>query len=72
MTEYVQHGGIKIAKPLYDLVRDEIAPGTGVAPETAWSLLDSIVQTLGPRNRALLAKRDSLQAVVAQMRGDWK
>ncbi len=62
MTDYVQHGGIKIANPLYDLVRDEIAPGTGVAPEAAWSLLDSIVQTLGPRNRALLAKRDSLQA----------
>ena len=64
MTDYVQHGGIRIAKPLYDLVRDEIAPGTGVAPEAAWSLLDSVVQTLGPRNRALLAKRDSLQAQI--------
>ncbi|MEO8466302.1 MAG: malate synthase G [Gammaproteobacteria bacterium] len=64
MTDYVQHGGIKVAKPLYDLVRDEIAPGTGVTPEAAWSLLDSIVQTLGPRNRALLAKRDSLQAQI--------
>jgi malate synthase len=64
MTDYVQHGGIRIAKPLYDLVRDEIAPGTGVAPEAAWSLLDSVVQTLGPRNRSLLAKRDSLQAQI--------
>jgi len=64
MTDYVQHGGIRIAKPLYDLVRDEIAPGTGVSPEAAWSLLDSVVQTLGPRNRALLAKRDSLQAQI--------
>jgi malate synthase len=64
MSEYVKHGSIHIARPLYDLVRDEIAPGTGVAPETAWSLLDSIVQTLGPRNRALLAKRDSLQAQI--------
>ena len=64
MTDYVQHGGIRIAKPLYDLVRDEIAPGTGVTPEAAWSLLDSVVQTLGPRNRALLAKRDALQAQI--------
>ncbi len=64
MTDYVQHGGIRIAQPLYDLVRDEIAPGTGVAPEAAWSLLDSVVQTLGPRNRALLGKRDSLQAQI--------
>ena len=64
MTDYVTYGGIRIAKPLYELVRDEIAPGTGVAPEAAWSLLDTVVQTLGPRNRALLAKRDSLQAQI--------
>jgi malate synthase len=64
MTEHVAHGGIKIAKPIHDLVRDEIAPGTGVGPETVWALLDSIVRTLGPRNRALLAKRDALQAKI--------
>ena len=64
MTEYVAHGGIKIASSLHDLVRDEIAPGTGVAPDTVWTLLDSIVRTLGPRNRALLEKRDALQAKI--------
>jgi len=64
MTAYVAHRGIKIAQSLYDLVRNEIAPGTGVAPEAAWTVLDSIVQTLGPRNRALLAKRDALQAKI--------
>jgi malate synthase len=64
MTGYVAHGGIKIASALHALVRDEIAPGTGVTPEAAWTLLDSIVQTLGPRNRALLEKRDSLQAKI--------
>jgi malate synthase len=64
MTEYVTHGAIKVAKPLHDLVRDEIAPGTGVAADVVWSLLDALVHTLGPRNRALLAKRDSLQAQI--------
>ena len=64
MTAYVSHGGIKIAQPLLALVRDEIAPGTGVAPETVWAALDSIVRTLGPRNRALLDKRDALQAKI--------
>ena len=64
MTEYVAHGGIKIAKTIHELVRDEVAPGTGVAPETVWSLLDEIVRTLGPRNRALLAKRDAFQAKI--------
>ena len=64
MTGYVAHGGIKIASSLHALVRDEIAPGTGVTPEAVWTLLDSIVRTLGPRNRALLEKRDSLQAKI--------
>jgi malate synthase len=62
MSEYVSTGGLKIAKTLFDLVANEIAPGTGVRPETVWSLLDEVVAVLGPRNRALLAKRDSLQA----------
>jgi malate synthase len=61
---YVSHGGIRIAPSLYDLVRDEITPGTGVAPAAVWSLLDEVVRTLGPRNRALLEKRDALQAKI--------
>ena len=70
MTDYVSHGGIKIAKSLHDLVRDEIAPGTGVTPDTVWTLLDSIVRTLGPRNRALLEKRDALQAKIDAWLGE--
>src|SRR5262245_7308913 len=64
MTEYVAHGGIKIASSLHALVRDEIAPGTGIEPDAVWTLLDTVVRTLGPRNRALLAKRDELQAKI--------
>ncbi len=64
MTDYIAHDGLKIAKPLHDLVRDEIAPGTGIAPAAVWTLLDSIVRSLGPRNRALLEKRDALQAKI--------
>ena len=70
MTEYIAHGGIKIASSLHDLVRDEIAPGTGVTPDTVWTLLDSIVRTLGPRNRALLEKRDALQAKIDAWLGE--
>jgi malate synthase len=64
MTNYISHGGIKIAKPLHDLVRDEIAPGTGIEPEAVWSLLDTVIRTIGPRHRALLEKRDALQAKI--------
>ena len=66
MTQYVAHGSIRIAEPLYALVRDEIAPGTGVAPDAAWSVLERVVTTLGPRNRQLLEKRDALQAEIDQ------
>ncbi len=64
MTDYVASGDLRIAKPLYDLVADEIAPGTGVSPETAWTLLQGLVHELGPRNRALLETRDRLQAQI--------
>ncbi|HEU4618315.1 MAG TPA: malate synthase G [Gammaproteobacteria bacterium] len=64
MTDYATVGRLKIAKPLYDLVRDEIAPGTGIRPDTAWALLEEIVRELGPRNRELLETRNTLQAEV--------
>jgi malate synthase len=70
MTDYVTHGNIKIAKELHDLVRDEIATGTGVDPVKVWSLLDGIVRELGPRNRALLEKRDALQSRIDRWLGE--
>jgi malate synthase len=64
MAEYVAHRGIRVAESLHDLVRDEIAPGTGIPADAVWTLLDDIVRTLGPRHRALLTKRDELQAEI--------
>ncbi|TCO83660.1 malate synthase [Plasticicumulans lactativorans] len=64
MTERVAIGGLRIAKPLYDLVKDRIAPGTGIAPDDVWTKLDAIVGELAPRNRELLARRDALQAQI--------
>jgi hypothetical protein len=34
LDEYVAVSGLKVAKPLHDLIRDEIAPGTGVESHT--------------------------------------
>ncbi|TCS71685.1 malate synthase [Sulfuritortus calidifontis] len=62
MTERIEIAGLKIAKPLHDLVRDEIAPGTGISAERAWAGFAEIVRELTPKNRALLARRDELQA----------
>jgi malate synthase len=62
MSEYLEIGGLKVARILDQLVAEKIAPGTGVAPETVWSALADIVTSLGPKNRELLAKRDELQS----------
>jgi malate synthase len=62
MTERVRAGGLQAARSLYDFINDEALPGTGVSPEQFWSGLDRIVHDLAPVNRALLAKRDELQA----------
>jgi malate synthase len=59
--DYVGVGGLQVARPLYDLVKDEIAPGTGVEPDSFWRSLGEIVTQLEPDNRALLEKRDRLQ-----------
>ena len=62
MSERVEIGNLKIDAELYALVKDEIAPGTGVSAEAFWSAFDAIVQDLAPLNQALLEKRDTLKS----------
>ncbi len=70
MAEYVAIGELKVSKDLHDLVRDEIAPGTEVEPEAFWNSFGAIVRDLGPKNRALLDKRDALQAAIDAWLGE--
>ncbi len=62
MTKRISEGGLQVATVLHRLVNERIAPGTGVAPKAFWAALERIVEELGPRLRALLQKRDELQA----------
>jgi malate synthase len=64
MTEYVQSGGIQVAKELYDFINDQAIPGTGIEAQDFWAKFDKIANELAPKNRALLAKRDDLQAKI--------
>jgi len=64
MSERVTKGGLQVAKVLHDLVANDIAPGTGVDPDTFWAAFEAIVTDLGPKNRALLQKREDLQAQI--------
>ncbi|MCO1333956.1 malate synthase G [Microbulbifer sp. OS29] len=64
MTERVQIGDLQIAPELYNLVCEEVIPGTGVNAEAFWGKLESIVHDLAPVNQALLEKRDGLQEIL--------
>jgi malate synthase len=59
--DYVNAGGLRIARPLHGFVNDEAIPGTGVSPTSFWRKFGALVQDLGPRNRALLEHRNALQ-----------
>jgi len=61
MTQRIQKGGLQIADVLYQLVEQQIAPGTGVENDHFWSQFEAILTDLAPKNKALLAKRDELQ-----------
>ena len=54
-------GNLSIDEGLYALVKDEIAPGTGIEPDAFWKAFGDIVTAFAPENRALLDKRDALQ-----------
>ncbi len=54
--------GLKVDAALARFIDEEVLPGTGVAPAAFWKGFDAIVHDLGPKNAALLAERDRLQA----------
>lgn len=60
----VEKQGIQVAPELAEFIETQALPGTGVAAETFWSGLADLVNTFGPENRALLQKREDIQAKI--------
>jgi malate synthase len=53
---------LQVASNLADFINSRVLPGTGVDPAAFWAGFDAIVHDLAPKNAALLAERDRLQA----------
>ena len=64
MTARIQKGKLAIAKELCDFIENEALPGSGLDSETYWKNFEQVVVDLSPKNKALLAKRDDIQAKI--------
>ena len=62
MTAITDRAGLKVASVLVDFVETRALAGTGIAADALWQGLADILARFVPENRALLAKRDTLQA----------
>ncbi|MBV6656359.1 MAG: malate synthase G, partial [Devosiaceae bacterium] len=60
----VERAGLQVGTALCTLIEDHALPGTGVEPAQFWGALAQLVAEFGPRNRALLEKREDLQGQI--------
>ena len=62
MTARTAIHDLKVATELYDFINQEVLPDVGVDQAAFWQGFSALVTDLAPRNLALLAERDRLQA----------
>ena len=67
MTDRITHNGLKVDARLMDFVESRALPGSGVSSANFWEGFAAAVAELMPKNRALLEKRERLQARI----DDW-
>ncbi len=62
MTTRTTAHRLQVATPLHRFIDEQVLPGTGVEPAAFWRGFDALVHDLAPKNAALLAERERLQA----------
>ena len=61
MTDRIEIHGLKVARPLYDMIEREALPDSGVTSDAFWKGLADLAHNLGPKNRDLIALRAQMQ-----------
>lgn len=65
MTEYRKVGNLQVAEELYAFINSEALPNSGVSEDQFWNGLETLIQELAPKNKALLEKRAKLQREIS-------
>lgn len=64
LPDRVDRQGLHVAKELATFLEAEALPGTGIDAERFWTGCSTLVHEFGPRNAALLRRREDLQAQI--------
>ena len=64
MTARTEISGLNIATDLVRFIEDEALSGLDLSPQAVWSGFADLVNTLGPKNRAMLEQRENIQAQI--------
>ena len=67
MVDRVERAGLNVDEGLASFIEEQALPGTGIGAEGFWQALSELAHDFGPRNRALLDKREALQKQI----DDW-
>lgn len=62
MVQRVERAGLQVAVELVTFIEDQALPEIGIASGAFWGGLSAMIHDLGPRNKALLDRREALQA----------
>jgi malate synthase len=63
-TDYTERSGLEVATVLAQFIERDVAPEVGIDTKRFWPALATLLADLVPLNRALLKRRDALQAQI--------